>query len=525
MKNGVNRRDFMKVAGATAAGVTIATGFNPLSYAANEKIRVGCIGTGGQGSFHLRDGLAGTEEIEIVAIADCFALHQRGGVIYGQISNSGIALPMGTEPKDLPADQKEKAKAARKPTGYYDYKEMLAKEEIDAVVIATPLDTHHDIAIDCLNAGKYVFCEKTMAHSIEAARSMVAKCHETGKFIQVGHQRRYNPKYNLAMNILHDAGTLGRLTHITSQWHRNTNWRRPPLVGYELNEEEKKFITDLEKHWNWRIFLERSGGLYTELMTHQSDIANWFMRAVPTRVYASDGVDYWRDGRTVADHISVIFDYEQKPNMPGFRPVERRSELQDMAKLNNRPYKATMEYSSILTNAKRGAMEMMHGDLGTLTLTEHDCWMYVEPGPWGEKEAAKKAAEAKASGETKSAEELANDVNAGKSLGMSNKEIAEGKELLSDLKLETADVYQFRAFAHHIRNGGVPRTNQMVGLTTAITSISALQSAKEGKPIDIDPAWYTFDFEVPSFYEHHYENKDYEKLPEGETQKATAGDA
>lgn len=525
MKNGVNRRDFMKVAGATAAGVTIATGFNPLSYAANEKVRVASIGTGGQGSFHLRDGLAGTEEIEIVAIADCFALHQKGGQIYGQISNSGIKLPMGTEPKDLPADQKEKAKAARKPNVYYDYKEMLAKEEIDAVVIATPLDTHHQIAMDCLSAGKYVFCEKTLTRTIEEARDLVTKCHETGKFLQVGHQRRYNPKYNLGMTILHDHGTLGRLTHITSQWHRNTNWRRPPLVGYELNEEEKKFIPDLERHWNWRMYLDRSGGLYTELMTHQSDIGNWYMRAVPTRVYASSGIDYWRDGREVDDNISVVFTYEQKPNMPGFRPVERRSELQDMTKINNRPYHVTMEYSSILTNAKRGAMEMMHGDLGTLTLTEHDCWMYIEPGPWGEKEAAKKAAAAKAAGEAPSAEEAANAVTSGKSLGMSNKELAEGKELLSDLKLETADVYQFRAFAHHIRNGGVPRTNQMVGLTTAITSISALKSSQEGKPVDIDPAWYTFDFEVPSFHEYEYNQDSYEKLKEGEKQEGSAGEA
>jgi predicted dehydrogenase len=316
------------------------------------------------------------------------------------------------------------------------------------------------------------------------------------------------------MWMAHDQGMLGRLNHITAQWHRNNYWRRAPLGEYTLNDEEKKFIDDLDRHWNWRMYKERSGGLYTELMTHQSDIANWFMRAVPTQVFASGSIDYWRDGREVEDNIVAVFKYEQRPNMPGFRTVERRSQLQNMPALNNRPYEVHMEYSSILMNAKRGAMEMIHGDLGTVTLTEKDCWFYVEPEPWAEREAREKAAAAAAAGEEKSAEEQAAAVTSGASLGLSNTELTAGKELLADKKLETADVYQFRAFAHHIRNGGEPRSNQMTGLTTSITSIAAIQSVESGKPVDIDPAWYTFDFAVPSFHDFHWEDV-YEDLPAG----------
>mgnify|MGYP003353233656 CR=1 FL=1 len=99
-------------------------------------------------------------------------------------------------------------------------------DQIDAVIIATPLDTHYQLTMDALAAKKWVFCEKTMVQTIEQGRDVVKKCHEIGKFVQVGHQRHYNPKYNLAMDLVYGKGYLGRITHVTAQWHRNTNWRR-----------------------------------------------------------------------------------------------------------------------------------------------------------------------------------------------------------------------------------------------------------------------------------------------------------
>ena len=84
----------------------------------------------------------------------------------------------------------------------------ITNEEIDAVVVSTPLDTHYQITMDCLDAGKYVFCEKTLTYTIEEARNIVQKCCDTGLFVQVGHQRRYNPKYNLGMQMAYDTGLL-----------------------------------------------------------------------------------------------------------------------------------------------------------------------------------------------------------------------------------------------------------------------------------------------------------------------------
>ena len=77
----------------------------------------------------------------------------------------------------------------------------------------------------------------------------VQKCHDTGKFVQVGHQRRYNPKYNLGMWMTYDRGMLGRITHITAQWHRNNQWRRPVPKDYVLNEEEKKYMAWSPRHY------------------------------------------------------------------------------------------------------------------------------------------------------------------------------------------------------------------------------------------------------------------------------------
>src|SRR5262249_46447896 len=111
---------------------------------------------------------------------------------------------------------------------YLDYREMLAKEKdnIDAVLIATPFKTHYQIVMDCLDAGKQVFCEKTMAHSVDCCRKIVEKCHSTGKFVQVGHQRRYNPEYIHAVQD-YASGRAGRVQYIEGQWHRYGDWRRP----------------------------------------------------------------------------------------------------------------------------------------------------------------------------------------------------------------------------------------------------------------------------------------------------------
>ena len=477
MSSGVNRRDFMKVAGATA-GFAIAAGYSPLSYAQNDKVQIGCIGTGGQGTFHIRDGLTGTKEIEIKAVCDVFTPHQREAVKYAQVSNSGVYL---TPEKKFTDEERNLIMAATKPNAYYDYKEMLEKEELDAVVIATPLKTHFPITMDCLDAGKFVFCEKTLVDNIEDGRALVTKCHDLNRWVQVGHQRRYNPKYNMAMCQTFEENAIGRVNHITAQWHRNHYWRRVIPTDYQLSDIEKKYIDDLEKHLNWRIYRDKSEGLFTELATHQTDIANWFMMKIPARVHTFAGLDYWRDGRTVDDNILLTYEYEQNPGDPGFIPIDQRSKFQKLNKIN-RGYTVRFSYSSILANAKRGASELIQGDKGSFELTEMKCFRY------GEKVVEQKG------------DETTSVVSAKSTRYASNEALLNGVEMLGDVVLETPDVYQFRAFADCIRNGGVPRNNQMVGYATAITAIKAVESRDAGTVVEIDPDLIKFDFDTPSFY-------------------------
>ena len=108
------------------------------------------------------------------------------------------------------------------PNAYEDYREMLDKEkQLDAVVIATPDFWHAEHTIACLKAGKHVYCEKEMSNTLEGARSMVRAQRETGKLLQIGHQRRSNPRYLHAYNkLLGEAKLLGRIVTVNGQWNR-----------------------------------------------------------------------------------------------------------------------------------------------------------------------------------------------------------------------------------------------------------------------------------------------------------------
>ncbi|MBX3178177.1 MAG: Gfo/Idh/MocA family oxidoreductase [Candidatus Hydrogenedentes bacterium] len=506
--NEVTRRNFMKAAGATA-GFAIATGYNPLSYGQTDKVRVGCIGTGGQGNFHLQDGIWGTDDIEVVAVCDVYEPHQRGGVLNGWIANAQIVIEGGRPT----AEQRETLKGFKRPTPYYDYKEMIEKENLDAVIISTGLAEHYEPTMYALDQGLYVFCEKTMCFDIEEGRNVVKKAHEKGKWVQVGHQRRYNPNYNLAMKRFLEEGWLGRVNHMEMQWHRNNAGRRVVDNSYEFNEMEKKFIkTDLERHLNWRLYEDLSGGLSTELLTHSVDIANWFCGCVPNKVYASGGIDYWRDGRTCADNISVLYDYNISRSRGTFVSIDGRNEYQNVFEIN-KPYTVRCFYSCILANAKKGASEMIMGDKGAIEMTEdRGCWFTQEP--WAkplteeQKEEIRQRLEAfneatkDMSAQEKEAYKLTNAITR-----LESNEGNAGELFAAEGSETTADVHQFRAFTHHIKNGGRPRTNEMVGLGSTIVSMAAVKAIRDGVTVDIDPAWFEFDFDEPSAIEYDTDAK------------------
>ena len=238
-------------------------------------------------------------------------------------------------------------------TGYDDYREMLDKEQaIDAVVIATPDFWHAPHTVDCLRAGKHVYCEKEMSNTLDGARRMVAAARETGKLLQIGHQRRSNPRYIHCYNkLLGEAGLLGRIVTVNGQWNRAV----APDLGapdrYAIPEAQLKQygFRDMHQFRNWRWYKGLGGGPIVDLGSHQIDIYNWFLGANPSHVMASGGLLY-HDPKTHEwyDTVMVVYDYDT-PKGP-----------------------AKAYYQTQTTNGSQGYFETFMGDQGTLLISESE---------------------------------------------------------------------------------------------------------------------------------------------------------
>ena len=199
--------------------------------------------------------------------------------------------------------------------GYEDHREMLDKEkDLDAVVIATPDFWHAPHAIDCLKAGKHVYCEKEMSNTLEGARSMVLAARETGKLLQIGHQRRSHPRYlHCYDKLLGEAKILGRIVTVNGQWNRavspDLGW--PERYTIPTDRLKQYGFKSMEQFRNWRWYKGLGGGPIVDLGSHQIDIFNWFLGAPPTHVMASGGLDY-HDPKTHEwyDTVMAIYEYE-----------------------------------------------------------------------------------------------------------------------------------------------------------------------------------------------------------------------
>ena len=182
-------------------------------------------------------------------------------------------------------------------SGYQDYRKLLDSSSIEAVYIALPEHLHFTAASDALQAGKHVYLEKTMTHTPEQADQLVDLAGRYPKSIlQIGHQYRYYQLYHKVLEVI-NGGFIGDVKQYECQYNRNSNWRRP--------------VSDpsLERQINWRMYKEYSGGLMTELCSHQVDILNWFNNSHPISVVAMGGIDYWKDGRETFDNIRAVYAY------------------------------------------------------------------------------------------------------------------------------------------------------------------------------------------------------------------------
>jgi predicted dehydrogenase len=196
---------------------------------------------------------------------------------------------------------------------YADYGDMLDKEkDLDAVIVATPDFMHAEHSIACMKGGAHVYCEKMMSNSVEKARSMVRAMRETGKLLQIGHQRRSNPRYIFALRrVIQKARMLGRITHANGQWNRAVS--RDIVAGPKLRLPDdvlKKYgYASMHEFLNWRMYKAYGGGPISDLGAHQLDVFNWFLDARPKSVVADGGVDYYKN-REWYDNVMAIHEFD-----------------------------------------------------------------------------------------------------------------------------------------------------------------------------------------------------------------------
>ncbi|MEH3121744.1 MAG: Gfo/Idh/MocA family oxidoreductase [Sphingomonas phyllosphaerae] len=299
----LTRRTFLDRVLMASAGSVMATATPWAAIAAGAetagagKVRLGVIGTGDRGRALIQN-IAKTRNCMVAALCDNYAPH---------LAKARQWVAAGTPE-------------------FSDHRKMLDARGLDAVVIATPLHRHAQHTFDAMDAGLHVWCEKAMARTVSDCGAMVQRARERGKVLQIGHQRMFHPTYLNALRRV-KAGEIGTVTQIRASWHRNNAWRRPVPADSD------------DRRINWRLYRESSAGLMTELATHQLQVGNWFLDAVPTRVIGSGSICFWKDGREVYDHVALIYEYA------GGRKLI---------------------YTSLLNNARYGCEEQIQGSKGTI---------------------------------------------------------------------------------------------------------------------------------------------------------------
>jgi predicted dehydrogenase len=266
----INRRKFIKLgAGATAAipfSMSMAN-FNKGIIPENDTIRISVIGTGDRGEWECYI-LKETPGIDVVACCDIIPKHLQNGL----------------------------SEAGKEAKGYTDYRKLLEQEDIDAVLIATPQHLHYQMAIDAIEAGKHVICEKTLTLNTEDALALSRIVKKSNLVFQVGYQWQSSPLFNHICQMVQD-GDCGQITHIRCNYNRNTDWRT------KLDDPK------MERLINWRMYREYSGGLMAELCSHHINIVNWLLDDLPVKISGLGGTDFWKDGRETYDNVNTIFEY------------------------------------------------------------------------------------------------------------------------------------------------------------------------------------------------------------------------
>lgn len=407
------RRNFLKaLAGAPALAALGAAAIvrGPIK---GGPVKMAVIGVGDMGSGHLKQ--IQKDYLDLKAICDINPKRRKAA--------SDLVVGLGWP----------------KPAEYDDWHEMLQKEDLEAVLIATPLWTHAEIAIGCLDAGKHVLCEKMMAKSEADCQRMIEASLRNKRLLEIGYQRYYNPMYQAAYENIIKQGVLGDVYHARLAWHRNSTWRREEEPPANFDPSNWGY-PDWEHLLNWRMYKKYSEGLMAELGSHQLTATSWFFDAAPEAVYTAGSISRFKDGREVFDHIYSTFEYS------GGR---------------------TATFSSIQSNAFEDAYEMFMGTRGTLIL-KHETEAYLFPEGDGS------AARVEVSKQT--ANPIV-DASATRPVDSPGRTINSGAGGQTDRG--TAYRNESSEFCASIRTGGQVRCGPQKAMRSAIACLTANKSAEQ----------------------------------------------
>ncbi|MFN7925017.1 MAG: Gfo/Idh/MocA family oxidoreductase [Bryobacteraceae bacterium] len=332
----ISRRNLVK-----AATVAAAPAFIPSLSAANE-VPFGFIGAGGRGYYLMERLFVGSgKNVRVLGVCDTYENNRNRG--------KDRVQTMG---KNTPAT-------------YNDFNELLANRDIETVVIATPEHLHFQMTIAALKAGKNIYIEKPLAHTIEEGEEILRVAKQAGKKVQVGTQNRSNSIYGMA-KLMVQQGMIGDCHYVRAFWYRNAlpggapAWRYTiPKESTEQNTDWSRFLGsankrsfDKPRYFQWRLYWDYSGGISTDLLVHQTDITNFVLgKSMPHSCMASGGIYRWvEDDREVPDTMSALYDYDDKFHL---------------------------NYSCYLGNDQYGYGEQFCGDEGTIEVVNRSTLTYT----------------------------------------------------------------------------------------------------------------------------------------------------
>ena len=309
MAGAFNRRDFIKGSSLVALIGAAAGERTAAQDAPGPPVSLGLIGCG----YHGRDilgTLALLPNAPVVALADTYGAFLR---------RSGRSLPQARQ--------------------YERYQDLLEDENVGAVIVATPTHQHAAVVRDALAAGKHIYCEVPLAHTVEEASAIAREVLRHPRiYFQSGLQHRADPQRHFLLDFIR-TGAWGNTVQARTQWNRKISWRR----SAPTNEREREI--------NWRLDRDISAGLAGEVGIHQIDAVGWFFRKRPVGVRGFGSLIEWNDGREVPDTVQAMVEY---------------------------PGGVRHSFNATLANSFDGEHEIYYGSSAALMVRDEKAWMFKE---------------------------------------------------------------------------------------------------------------------------------------------------